>query len=1120
MRKLLLFTPLLLLFMIASASAQPTLPTGTVAYVNLTLNESWSSVVSPYVQQNITINQSNYTSYINYNGSIANFEITYANGTVVPSWIESNQSNQTLVWLNITNTTTNVYLDFFNMTTNMLNSTGTNGIGEAPQLSSTYAEYDDGASVFTNYWNFAGTTLPSGWTASGVSYTVNNGVSVGATTEGTKGTLLTTNAIFNASEVLDIYGTQNYDTSYYQGMGALYITSSVNSGTFFYTSSSSSINTQQTTSSGSTAFDNTQVGTAPLTAIYTIQATSTTSNYFVNYGSEQTISADAPTYPLQAGILTAITAQDSITWIRTRSYPPNGVMPSVTFGAVQSIYPTLSISPNPATYGQSVTITATCPVSTDTCAIDYPSLGTAIATGTGSATYTYNAFSLGAGTYSSFYANDITQGTNSTPVTLTVNKAPVSPSCSFAGASIANDTTQQTLAAQNYLNCTMPNHNSQLTVNLYYNGSIVTSGSLVSYLTKFDNYNNSFTYNTIGNTNYTAGSFIGHIDYLLYKLISATNLGPTAYETATVNPQYTLNITKAAQNATLTLNVQGINVSSITETIPSGTNLFSPKYAIPLQQVNDTTYTFNAILTARGSFGTITTTVNSLTQHELQNYFPAISIMPSPNIVGDNISINTVINQKTPLDLANVSGNVQLGNKTISEQINSLYNYTARVLSFIPSQYNLTMPKVGTPETYTPKSVVKLSFGNQSVYRNATLSFTDYYPALLECNTTTPTAVDWTFYNASNPTSAITSNVLMKGFFTLINNFFTYQINGTSAGWTATATAPSYKTCIYPSFASFKFNNTISASAANTAVSTAYYQDFPVSNITNTQKLYLLQIPNPIAYEVFVENVSTVTYIPALVKVLLYDANTNSTIQISELKTAQNSGTALTLQNNDTYKLIAYTPNGKTNIGSTNFFTVTGSCSSGVCDEIVPVSTANVTFPQSTLQNIQHSCTVTNNTATNSSSVSCLYSSTTGASYNISLLMNKTGAIFAFTNDNVCTKTIDAASGTLNCVVNQTNATQYTYVLNLRYDNYTYALETGLVGTQQTSYGPNGYFLMALLLATVALAFVTRNANFVVVGFTAGWVAGSLLGLAYAPGFTDGFLIIVAAFILYLINRR
>ena len=311
-------------------------------------------------------------------------------------------------------------------------------------------------------------------------------------------------------------------------------------------------------------------------AVYSFSWVGTGSQYYAVAYSPATSADTTITFssPLYAFIGTTFAAQTTATqtftvsaqWLRTRAYPPNGVMPSVSFGAVQSTTPTLSISPNPATYGQSITITATCPVSTDTCAIDYPSLGTAIATGTGSATYTYNAFALGAGTYSSFYANDITSGTNSTPVTLTVNKASVSPSCSFAGASIANDTTQQSFAAQNYLNCTMPNHNSQLTVNLYYNGSIVTSGNTISYLTKFDNYNNTFAYNTTGNTNYTAGSFIGHIDYLLYKLISATNLGPTAYETAAVNPQYTLNITKAAQNATLTLNVQGINVTSITET--------------------------------------------------------------------------------------------------------------------------------------------------------------------------------------------------------------------------------------------------------------------------------------------------------------------------------------------------------------------------------------------------------------------------------------------------------------------------------------------------------------------------------------------------------------------------
>ncbi|MGC8580717.1 MAG: hypothetical protein ACP5MB_11795, partial [bacterium] len=79
------------------------------------------------------------------------------------------------IWLNITNTTTQVELDIFNSTTNTLSSSGTTGIGEAPQLSSTYAQYDDGASVFNNYWNFAGTTMPSGWsTESGL--TVNNGL--------------------------------------------------------------------------------------------------------------------------------------------------------------------------------------------------------------------------------------------------------------------------------------------------------------------------------------------------------------------------------------------------------------------------------------------------------------------------------------------------------------------------------------------------------------------------------------------------------------------------------------------------------------------------------------------------------------------------------------------------------------------------------------------------------------------------------------------------------------------------------------------------------------------------------------------------------------------------------
>ena len=41
--------------------------------------------------------------------------------------------------------------------TNLLNGSGINGIGEAPELSPIYAEYDDGFAVFNYYNNFQGT---------------------------------------------------------------------------------------------------------------------------------------------------------------------------------------------------------------------------------------------------------------------------------------------------------------------------------------------------------------------------------------------------------------------------------------------------------------------------------------------------------------------------------------------------------------------------------------------------------------------------------------------------------------------------------------------------------------------------------------------------------------------------------------------------------------------------------------------------------------------------------------------------------------------------------------------------------------------------------------------------
>ena len=62
--------------------------------------------------------------------------------------------------------------------------------GEAPRLSTTYGEYDDGANVFTAYSNFAGTSLPSDFTSyiGDATLTVDNGLHIQVANNGCSST--------------------------------------------------------------------------------------------------------------------------------------------------------------------------------------------------------------------------------------------------------------------------------------------------------------------------------------------------------------------------------------------------------------------------------------------------------------------------------------------------------------------------------------------------------------------------------------------------------------------------------------------------------------------------------------------------------------------------------------------------------------------------------------------------------------------------------------------------------------------------------------------------------------------------------------------------------------------
>lgn len=136
---------------------------------------------SPYDEM-IVVNSSAYSFYENEN--LSNTWFSYPNGTVIPSWLQSGNSaleNNTTYWLRLNQSipatsSIQVYLNFGKIGSNYFNKVTT---GEAPQLASPYALYDNGQHVFNFYDNFAGTSLnTSKWEIKGGALTpqVHNGI--------------------------------------------------------------------------------------------------------------------------------------------------------------------------------------------------------------------------------------------------------------------------------------------------------------------------------------------------------------------------------------------------------------------------------------------------------------------------------------------------------------------------------------------------------------------------------------------------------------------------------------------------------------------------------------------------------------------------------------------------------------------------------------------------------------------------------------------------------------------------------------------------------------------------------------------------------------------------------
>ena len=452
-----------------SANAQPP---NIIYQAPITIYNNQSVATPDPFQQLLQLNESTYNGYITYNGTVANFEFSYSNNTIIPAWIEGNNSGILNIFINIisipANSQLTIYIDFASLTTNLLSNSGATGIGEAPQLSPTDGQYDDGARVFEYYQNFGGlSAMPSGWSANYPTFNptniefnsqaTGNGFSMGLNSLPSSLSSTTTVWDFYGS----IYGTvesQTASTDSSPGYTSYGFIEGKNSNSVIYFSNA---NTAFYGNTGYTDTNNNKV--------YTMQLNSATSvEMFINYTLIYSTTS-AASAPISDFYFTAYQSTTYYFWFDTRSLPPNGVMPSVSYGAVILYTVTFNESGLPSNTLWNITI------DNSIYSTNITSINVTIPNGI----YPYEAQSSN-GLYSPIYGNVTVNGAN-----LTVN-------LTFISYTYNVEFTESGLSSGTLWNMTLSN--STYNAN-YYNSTNTTS-------LNFSIPNSTYSYTALANNFY------------------------------------------------------------------------------------------------------------------------------------------------------------------------------------------------------------------------------------------------------------------------------------------------------------------------------------------------------------------------------------------------------------------------------------------------------------------------------------------------------------------------------------------------------------------------------------------------------------------------------------------
>src|SRR5271157_43453 len=311
--------------------------------VALTISNTQPEPVPSPFQEMIAINSSAYARYEASN--LQNVEFLYVNGTVIPSWLESGNSNtstNSVYWLKIdggipADSNITIYMVFASPSINLFNNETK---GEAPTLSPIYGEYDDGAYVFGFYDNFAGSSLSNQWVVSlgNGSYQVHNGLTINyVNTEYVAGYVASSSS-FGPGTVLDADVTSIGDVC---NVGYFNLQEPLGTGGYagaFIRTACGNTYPDQWNSNGEANGCGGMYGSLAnaegIPGIYAIGVLSSTSSiqYLNNMLgiSKQPITTNYPSYPASVGFWGGNVNSLGVQWARVRALPPNGVMPSLS----------------------------------------------------------------------------------------------------------------------------------------------------------------------------------------------------------------------------------------------------------------------------------------------------------------------------------------------------------------------------------------------------------------------------------------------------------------------------------------------------------------------------------------------------------------------------------------------------------------------------------------------------------------------------------------------------------------------------------------------------------------------------------------------------------------------